>query len=151
MSSTNFEIKSDWLECQTSTQRLMTFLSDIQHLESILPKDKIKNFQVLDKDKIRFDIENIITLTLHITPINPFVNSDKSLEFNHSSLYNAIQYTSEPFGNYYLILKALFDNQKSQVILTGYLNPFVLSIAKNKLTHLVQRINQELAALEMKD
>jgi len=106
LSSTNFEIKSDWLECETSTQRLMAFLSDIQHLESILPKDKIKNFQVLDKDKIRFDIENIITLTLHITPIHPSSpHSDKSLKSNPLSLFNAIQYTSEPFGNYYLILK----------------------------------------------
>mgnify|MGYP007100548403 CR=1 FL=1 len=134
MSSTNFEIKSDWLECQTSTQRLMAFLSDIQHLESILPKDKIKNFQVLDKDKIRFDIENIITLTLHITPI-PSPNSDKNLKSNPSSLFNAIQYTSEPFGNYYLILKALFDNQKSQIVLTGYLNPFVLSYCTNASIH----------------
>jgi len=151
LSSTNFEIKSDWLECQTSTQRLMTFLSDIQHLETVLPKDKIKNFQVIDKDKIRFDIENIITLTLHITSIYSSDYSDKKIDSHHPSLFNTIQYTSEPFGNYYLILKAIFDSQKSQIVLTGYLNPFVLSIAKNKLTHLVQRINQELAALKMKD
>lgn len=135
----NFEIQSEWLPCRTSPEKLITFLSDINHLESILPKDKIKNIQSTKPNSLSFEIENIIQLTLHINTTNPP---------SHPS-YQAIRYTSEPFGNYHLELIAQFNHQQSQIILTGHLNTFVLSIAKNKLKHLVQKINQELSSLSL--
>ncbi|GAB4200592.1 MAG: hypothetical protein Fur0023_04070 [Bacteroidia bacterium] len=138
MENNNFEITSEWLVCKTSTQKLFDFLSDIKNLESILPKDKIHNIQ-LENNELSFQIENIITLSLHIRHIQPFNSSDTA----------SIEYLSKPFGNYHLQLNALFQNNQSQIILSGHLNPFVLSIAKKKLTHLVNRINQELASFSI--
>jgi hypothetical protein len=133
-SQNTFEIHSDTLTCQSPSDKLIRFLSDIHHLESILPKDKIHNINSPDKNTIRFDIENIISLTLHIDQSNP----------------NTIIYRSEPFGNYFLVLIVHFNDQyQSQITLTGHLNPFVLSIAKNKLTHLVNKINKELSELKL--
>lgn len=136
LENNNFEIQSEWLSCNTPTAQLIQFLSDITHLESILPKDKIRNFKVLDKNKISFEIENIIQLTLSIY-----------LDENTISESHKIYYHSEPFGNYHLSLIAQFQNNQSQILLTGHLNPFVLSIARKKLQHLVNRINQELSNL----
>jgi len=133
-SQNTFEIHSDTLTCQSPSDKLIQFLSDIHHLESILPKDKIHNINSPDNNTIRFDIENIISLTLHIDQSNP----------------NTIIYRSEPFGNYFLVLIVHFNDQnQSQITLTGHLNPFVLSIAKNKLTHLVNKINKELSELKL--
>jgi len=133
-SQNNFAIHSDTLTCQSPSYKLIQFLSDIHHLESVLPKDKIHNINSPDNNTIRFDIENIITLTLHIDQSNP----------------NTIIYRSEPFGNYFLILIVQFNEQnQSQITLTGHLNPFVLSIAKNKLTHLVNKINKKLSELKL--
>lgn len=133
MKNNNFQIPSEWLNCKSNTKDLFVFLSSIQNLEKILPKDKINNIQILD-NKLSFQIENIITLNLFI---NKTELTDK---------LSYIEYQSEPFGNYHLSLTVNFQNNQSQIILTGYLNPFVLSIAQKKLTHLIQRINQELAA-----
>ena len=138
-SKNNFEIQSEWLPCQTPPEKLISFLLDINHLESILPKDKIKNIQSTQPDSISFEIENIIQLTLHIDTTQP--------SFNNT--YHTVRYTSEPFGNYHLELIAQFDHLYSQIILTGHLNTFVLSIAKNKLKHLVQKINKELSSLSL--
>lgn len=132
----NFEIASDWKTCQSSTDKLIHFLTNIKHLESILPKDKIHNFQVLENNKISFEIEQIIQLTLSID----------YHQKNTTEPYK-IFYHSEPFGNYHLSLIAQFQNNQSQILLTGHLNPFVLSIARKKLQHLVNRINQELSNL----
>lgn len=142
MNNNNFEISSQWIECKTSTPQLFEFLSNIKNLQSILPKDKVHHIEYPDDKHLRFSIENIITLTLHISNTATY-NSE-----NPSQPY-LVEYTSEPFGNYHLILKAELIPQKSKIILTGHLNPFVLSIAKNKLTHLVNRINQELSQLTL--
>lgn len=131
----NFEINSEWLKCQSSQEKLFAFLSEIKNLESVLPKDKIQNFQYVDTDKISFEIENIIQLTLYIE------QKDARIPY--------IQYASEPFGKYHLNLKAEFDNNKSKITLSGYLNEFVLSIARKKLTNLVQKINTKLSELHL--
>lgn len=140
MKNKNFEISSAYKSCIAPTHHLFQFLSDINNLEKILPKDKTNNFQAKDNQRISFAIESIITLTLYI--------QDKYLE-NISEKSSYINYRSEHFGDYYLELKAEFLNNQSKIILSGYLNPFVLSIAKNKLTHLVERINHELSLLEI--
>ncbi|MEW6774535.1 MAG: hypothetical protein AB1304_11120 [Bacteroidota bacterium] len=134
MENNNFEIHSGWLSSQASQKDLFEFLSHIQNLEKILPKDKIQNIQATS-DKISFEIENIIQLKL-------FIKEKYFSESNEQTSF--IQYQSEPFGNYHLELTAQFQNNQSQIILSGYLNPFVLSIARKKLTYLVERINQEL-------
>ncbi len=131
----NFEISSDWLECKEPKEKLFTFLSNIKNLESVLPKDKINNFQYINSDKISFEIENIITLVLYIQEV--------------CSSPTFVQYASEQFGKYYLTLRADFQDNKSQITLSGYLNEFVLSIAKKKLTFLVQKINTKLAELSL--
>lgn len=135
MENNNFEIPSGWLQCQIPQKELFEFLSNIHNLEKILPKDKIQNFQIQD-NKISFEIESIIQLKLFITQKN-YSENPNNLSY--------IKYQSEPFGNYHLELTAQFQNNQSQIILSGYLNPFVLSIARKKLTYLVERINQELA------
>ncbi|GIV27344.1 MAG: hypothetical protein KatS3mg027_1158 [Bacteroidia bacterium] len=136
VNNNNFEIASDWKICQSTINKLIQFLTNIKHLESILPKDKIHNFQVLENNKISFEIEQIIQLTLSI-----------DYDENNTVEPHRIYYHSEPFGNYHLSLIAQFQNNQSQIILTGNLNPFVLSIARKKLQHLVDRINQELSNL----
>lgn len=139
MENNNFEIKSEWANCKYSEKKLFDFLNSVQHLESILPKDKINNIQIKDHH-LSFEIENIITLSLYI---------NKSEFSNHPESVSFIEYLSEPFGNYHLCLIAKLQNNQSQIVLTGYLNPFILSIAKKKLTHLVHCINQELSVLEL--
>lgn len=136
-SSNNFEIKSDWLNCKSSDDKLFSFLTSVQHLESILPKDRVHNIH-LEDNKLSFSIENIITLQLYI---------HQSYKGNTETEHSFIEYMSEPFGSYHLCLQVYLKKHQSQIVLTGYLNPFVLSIAKNKLTHLVKRINKELSEL----
>ncbi|RME16125.1 MAG: hypothetical protein D6799_05285 [Bacteroidetes bacterium] len=138
MENRNFEIHSEWLQCRADTQQLFEFLSNIQNLESILPKDKVNSIQSTN-NTLSFQIENIITLTLFIHQLKPF-SSD-----NHQA---NIEYLSKPFGNYHLRLNVHFNNNQSQIVLSGYLNPFVLSIAKKKLIHLINRINQELSVFK---
>ncbi len=135
--NSSFEIISECLECQTDQEKLFTFLSNIKNFETILPKDKIQNCKITD-NKISFEIENIITLTLYVS---------NSYASNNHPKFQYIQYASEPFGDYYLTLKAEFENNKSKIILSGSLNPFVLSIANKKLSRLVQKINLKLSEL----
>lgn len=140
MENNNFQITSDWLPCKSDEKKIFSFLTSIQHLESILPKDKVNSIEIIQDNKLKFQIESIITLTLFIKHSHLSENADKP---------SVIEYQSEPFGKYHLNLIVHLQNNQSQISLTGHLNPFVLSIAKNKLTHLVKRINQELAQLAL--
>ncbi|MCX7728220.1 MAG: hypothetical protein N2203_02005 [Bacteroidia bacterium] len=135
MESNNFEISSTWLRCSTSEEIIFDFLSHLKNLEHILPKDKIQNIQ-FQNNKLSFEIENIIKLTL-------FINQIKQKK--DTTDISFIEYLSEPFGNYYLLLKASFKDNQSQIVLSGYLNPFVLNIAKKKLNYLVNKINEKLS------
>ncbi len=131
----NFEIDSEWQECRSSQEELFSFLSQLQNLEKVLPKDKIEKFECIEEGKCRFEISGLIPLVLYIKEKN------KAIPY--------IEYASEPFNDYYLILKAQFHQNKSKIILSGYLNKFILSMASKKLKALVERINQELSLLKI--
>lgn len=116
------------------------FLVDFKNFVSILPEDKVENFQY-SGDSCSFTIKGITALTIKLTNKTP---------------YTSIKFQSEGLAKFNFILEAKFvgDADKPgqcQIELFADMNPFIKVMAEKPLAGLVNTMAQKLAALEIKE
>lgn len=133
-----FSIEGGSKPTSSSIGQLYNFLSDFKNFESILPADKVENFQY-SGDQCSFNIRGITALTIRITDKKPN-------EF--------ILFSSEGLSKFNFQLKASFQGEASstgtcQVDLYGDLNPFIKAMAEKPLKSLVDTMTLKLSELKL--
>src|SRR4051812_45939374 len=121
-----FTINSDTNTTQSTLKSLFEFLSDFKNFSTILPEDKVDNFQY-SENECSFNIKGITPMTIKLVEKQPF-------EF--------ILFSSEGLAKFNFNLKAFFMGDalatgQCKVELSGDLNPFIKSMAEKPLTALV--------------
>jgi hypothetical protein len=120
-------------------KELYDFLTDFKNFASILPKDKVENFQHT-ADSCSFTIRGITALTIKQISKMP---------------YSSVKFQSEGLAKFNFILEAKFIGEadkpgQCQIELLADMNPFIKVMAEKPLTGLVNTMAQKLAALEIK-
>jgi hypothetical protein len=133
-----FTLVSETNNTQSSIKHLFDFLSDFKNFKSILPEDKVENFQCSDTE-CSFNIKGITAMTIKIT-------DRKENEF--------ILFSSEGLAKFNFSLKAVFSGNALQtgqckVELFGDLNPFIKTMAEKPLSNLVNTMSLKLAQLNL--
>lgn len=133
-----FTIEGASKETSSTIRQLYNFLSDFKNFESILPADKVENFQY-QGDQCSFNIRGITALTIRLVEKQP----------NASLLFS-----SEGLSKFNFQLKASFagepDSKGScQIDLHGDLNPFIKTMAEKPLKNLVDTMTVKLSELSL--
>lgn len=131
-----FTINSEIHSTQASLKSLYDFLSDFKNFRSILPEDKISDFQYSGQ-QCSFNIQGITPMTVRLVE-------------KEDARY--ILFSSEGLAKFNFNLKALFTGEPDQagtcgVELTADLNPFIRSMAEKPLTALVNTMSLKLSQL----
>lgn len=133
-----FTIEGASRETSSDISQLYSFLSDFKNFETILPADKVENFQY-NGDQCSFNIRGITALTIRIT-------EKKQNEY--------ILFSSEGLSKFNFQLKANFvqgpgDKGTCQIDLHGDLNPFIKAMAEKPLKSLVDTMTLKLSELKL--
>lgn len=131
-----FSILSNSNNTQSNIKSLFDFLSDFKNFVSVLPEDKIENFQY-SQNECSFNIKGITPITIKITEKKP---------------YEYIVYSSEGIAQFNFQLKAQFvgnadEKGQCQIQISGDLNPFIKTMAEKPLTNLVNAMSVKLSQL----
>jgi hypothetical protein len=131
-----FTINSEAHNTQSTVSSLYAFLSDFKNFGSILPEDKVENFQY-SGDECSFNIKGI-------TPMKIRLQEKKENEY--------LLFSSEGLARFNFQLKASFDGAPDstgvcRVDLSGDLNPFIKTMAEKPLTGLVNTMSLKLSQL----
>jgi hypothetical protein len=135
-----FTIISDTKPTKSTIKDLYDFLSDFKNFASILPEDKVENFQYAG-DTCSFTIRGITSLTIKLISKTP-----------HSS----IKFQSEGLAKFNFILEAKFIGEaektgECQIELLADMNPFIKIMAEKPLKGLVETMTLKLSQLEVKN
>ncbi len=133
-----FTIEGTPKETNSDISQLYNFLSDFKNFESILPPDKVENFQY-NGDQCSFNIRGITALSIRIT-------EKKQNEY--------ILFSSEGLSKFNFQLKANFsggaeNKGRCQIDLHGDLNPFIKAMAEKPLKSLVDTMTLKLSELKL--
>lgn len=133
-----FTIVSETNKTQSSVRSLFDFLSDFKNFASILPEDKVENFQFVG-DQCSFNIKGITPMTIKLVEKKPF-------EF--------ILFSSEGLAKFNFSLKVHFTGEvdlpgECKVDLMGDLNPFIKAMAEKPLAGLVNTMSLKLSQLSL--
>lgn len=133
-----FTINSNTHKTASTLQALFAFLSDFKNFASILPEDKVENFQY-EGDKCSFSIRGITPMTVKLV---------------EKHAYTHILFSSEGLAKFNFSLLARFIGDPQQpgqcaIDLSGDLNPFILKMAESSLTALANTMSLRLSQLQL--
>jgi hypothetical protein len=133
-----FSINSETNNTLSSLKSLFDFLSDFKNFHSILPEDKVENFQFAS-DECSFIIKGITPMKIKKVEAKP---------------HEFILFSSEGLAKFNFSLKVFFIGEASQkgqckVELTGDLNPFIKAMAEKSLEGLTNTMSLKLAQLNL--
>ena len=130
-------INSDKVQTVSTPEALYTFLTDFKNFASILPEDKVENFEATDA-QCSFDIRGITKLSIFI----------KEREEN-----KRIVYESKGLMKFDFTLDVQFFKgehaQEATLSMLAHLNPFIKAMAEKPLRQLVDSMANKLAGLEV--
>jgi hypothetical protein len=131
-----FTIVSDTNKTVSSIKNLFEFLSDFKNFASILPEDKVENFQFTE-DRCSFNIKGITPMTIKLVQKEP---------------YGLILFSSDGLAKFNFSLKVQFMGEadkpgECKVDLLGDLNPFIKVMAEKPLGNLVNTMSLKLSQL----
>jgi len=132
-----FTIISNTESTRSSLKQLYDFLTDFKNFQSILPEDKVENFQHT-ADSCSFTIRGITALTVKLIEKTP---------------YNNIRFQSEGLAKFNFILEAKLIGEPAKpgqckIELIADMNPFIRVMAEKPLTGLVNAMALKLSQLE---
>ncbi|MBA3665178.1 MAG: hypothetical protein H0W61_13345 [Bacteroidetes bacterium] len=133
-----FTITSETNKSLSTLKQIFDFIGDFKNFDSILPHDKIENFQYQDNE-CSFNIKGITPMKIKMAEKKP---------------YEFILFTSDGLAKFNFNLKVYFIGEAEQpgackVELEGDLNPFIKVMADKPLTNLVNAMSKKLAELEL--
>lgn len=133
-----FTIVSDTNSTCSTIKCLFDFLSNFENFASILPEDKVENFQ-FTADQCSFNIKGITPMTIKLVEKQP---------------YESILFSSEGLAKFNFSLKVNFKGEgntigECMVELMGDLNPIIKSMAEKSLKALVNTMSLKLSQLQL--
>lgn len=133
-----FTIVSETNKTTSSLKNLYNFLIDFKHFATILPEDKVENFQY-SGDQCSFNIKGITPMTIKLVEKTP---------------YHHILFSSEGLAKFNFGLKVSFIGDyettgECRVDMMGDLNPIIKSMAEKALTGLVNTMSLKLSQLSL--
>ena len=134
-----FTIESETRHTVSRISDLFDFISDFKNFPSILPSDKVEDFQY-SGDECSFNIKGVAPMKVKIVEKKKYdhvlFSSEGLSRFNFSLKVNFIGHHSDAAGS-------------CRVELMGDLNPIIRSMAEKPLTTLVNTMSQRLAELKV--
>lgn len=135
-----FTITSDIQPTKATLKQLYNFLSDFKNFKSILPEDKVDNFEYTS-DSCSFTIRGITAMTIKQISKTP---------------YTSVKFQSEGLAKFNFILEAKFIGEaektgQCQIELFADMNPFIKTMAEKPLKGLVDTMAVRLSHLELND
>lgn len=132
-----FTIISNTEPTRASLKQLYDFLTDFKNFKSILPEDKVENFQYTS-ESCSFTIKGITALTVKRIGKTP---------------YSSVKFQSEGLAKFNFILEAKLTGEPEKpgqctVELLADMNPFIKVMAEKPLTGLVNTMALKLSQLE---
>jgi len=133
-----FTITSDVQPTKATLKQLYNFLSDFKNFKSILPEDKVENFEYTT-DSCSFTIRGITAMTIKQISKTPFTS---------------VKFQSEGLAKFNFILEAKFigeaeNSGNCQIELFADMNPFIKTMAEKPLKGLVDTMALRLSQLEL--
>ena len=133
-----FTIISETKPTKSAIKELYDFLSDFKNFASILPEDKVENFQY-SGDSCSFTIRGITALTIKLISKTP---------------HTSIKFQSEGLAKFNFILEAKFIGEaektgECQIELFADMNPFIKVMAEKPLKGLVDTMVTRLSELQL--
>lgn len=131
-----FTIQSETYQTVSTLQNLFKFLEDFKNFNSILPHDKVQNFE-FTQSECSFHIKGITPMTVKLVEKKP---------------YEFILFTSDGLAKFNFKLQVFFIGEAEnigacKVELIGDLNPIIKKMAENALTQLVNTMSLKLSQL----
>ena len=131
-----FDLESNLNNTSDKLKNLFTFLGDFKNFSSILPEDKVENFQY-QENQCSFSIKGI-------TPMTIKMQDKKPVEY--------ILFTSQGLAKFDFALTVNFigsaeETGQCKIKLSGDLNPFILSMAEKSLKNLLDTMSTKLSEL----
>lgn len=132
-----FTIISNTENTKATIKELFEFLIDFKNFKSILPEDKVENFEHTT-DSCKFTIRGVTALTIRQISKTP---------------YSSVKFQSEGLAKFNFILEAKFNGESGkpgqcQIELFADMNPFIKTLAEKPLTGLVNTMALKLSQLE---
>ena len=133
-----FTITSDVQPTKATLKQLYNFLTDFKNFKSILPEDKVENFEY-NSEGCSFTIRGITALKIKLI---------SKVE------YTSVKFQSEGLAKFNFILEAKFIGEAEKpgecnVELFADMNPFIKTMAEKPLEGLVNTMAQRLSKLEI--
>ncbi|HWY13115.1 MAG TPA: hypothetical protein VN026_17390 [Bacteroidia bacterium] len=133
-----FTIISEVQQTKAALKELYDFLIDFKNFRSILPEDKVENFEYTS-DSCSFNIKGITALSIKVISKTP---------------YTSVKFQSEGLAKFNFILEAKFagapqSTGQCSIELFGDMNPFIKTMAEKPLITLVNTMAMKLAQLEV--
>ena len=124
-----FTIISEVQQTKSTLKELYDFLTDFKNFKSILPEDKVENFEYT-ADQCSFNIKGITALTIKLISKTPCTS---------------VKFQSEGLAKFNFILEAKFVGSpqnpgQCSIELFGDMNPFIKTMAEKPLTALVNTL-----------
>jgi len=132
-----FVIESETYQTVSALKDLFEFLGDFKNFNSILPQDKVENFQY-SENECSFSIKGITPMTIKMV---------------EKKQYEYILFTSNGLAKFDFQLKVFFIGEagnpgKCKVELMGDLNPFISKMVEKPLAQLVNTMSLKLSQLK---
>lgn len=133
-----FTVSSNALQTESTLSSLFNFLTDFKNFASILPEDKVENFQY-SGDQCSFNIRGITPMTIRMVEKQP---------------YERILFSSEGLAKFNFSLEVNFRGNAEEpgicsINLSGDLNPFIKAMAEKPLGALVNTMSLKLSQLKL--
>ena len=133
-----FTITSDVQPTKATLKQLYNFLTDFKNFKSILPEDKVENFEY-NSEGCSFTIRGITALKIKLI---------SKVE------YTSVKFQSEGLAKFNFILEAKFIGEAEKpgecnVELFADMNPFIKTMAEKPLEGLVNTMALRLSQLEL--
>jgi hypothetical protein len=133
-----FTLESNTNKTQSTLKSLFEFLIDFKNFNSILPSDKVENFEFTDTH-CSFNIKGITPMTIKLVEKTP---------------YSFIFFSSEGLAKFNFSLKVYFTGNENElgeckIDLLGDLNPIIKSMAEKALLNLVNTMSLKLSELKL--
>lgn len=128
-------IKSKEVAVNQSSEKIFSFLRDLNNLEKLMPADRIKDWKS-DKDECSFQIKGLAKIGMKY-------NKEEA-----PALLQLVSTTDKPFPFHLNIyLKENGDQTNSQLIFEGDMNPMLSMMAKKPLTNFFDMLADNLKAI----
>ena len=133
-----FTIISEVQQTKATLKELFDFLTDFKNFKSILPEDKIENFEYT-AEGCSFNIRGITALSIKLISKTP---------------YTSVKFQSEGLAKFNFILETKFVGAaqspgQCSIELFADMNPFIKTMAEKPLTGLVNVMAVKLSQLEI--